>query len=305
MKHPALGYGFIVFAVLLWGGNAIIGRIASDSDVPPVALNFWRWVVALAVLAPFAVPKLRAQWDLFKAHWWLWVVFGMVTVAGFNTAFYVALQYTTAVQGTLITAVMPILVLLGARVFLAQPITARQVTGVVISIVGVAAIVARGDPGVLAALALNIGDAWMLLAVAFWAAQTILIRFLPKGMDLIAFQVASFVVGLAVLAPFYVGETMAGRPMPISWDAALFVGYTALIASVMGFTCWNLGVIRIGPKTAGYLGNLFPVFSAALAIVLLGEALRWYHAMGGIVILGGIYLATYSRAAPQPAPDTR
>jgi drug/metabolite transporter (DMT)-like permease len=296
MKHPAMGYVFIVFAVILWAGNAIIGRIASDSDVPPVALNFWRWMVALMVLAPFAIPKLRAQWDLFKAHWWLWTVFGMVTVAGFNTTFYIGLQYTTAVQGTLITAVMPILVLLGARVFLAQPITARQVTGVVISIVGVAAIVARGDPGVLTALALNIGDAWMLLAVAFWAAQTILIRFLPKGMDLIAFQVASFVVGLAVLAPFYIGETMAGRPMPISWDAALFVGYTALIASVLGFTCWNLGVMRIGPKTAGYLGNLFPVFSAAAAIVLLGEALRWYHAMGGIVILGGIYLATYSRA---------
>ena len=58
--------------------------------------------------------------------------------------------------------------------------------------------------------------------------------------------------------------------------------------------------IRIGPKKAGYLGNLFPVFSAALGIVVLGEAFRWFHGLGGIVILGGIYLATYSRDAPEP-----
>ncbi len=304
MNHPALGYGFVVFAVLLWAGNAIIGRIAPDSDVPPIALNFWRWVCAFFVLLPFALPKLRAQWSLFKAHWWLWAVFGAVTVAGFNTVFYIALQDTTVVQGTLISAIMPVLVLVAARILFAQPITARQLGGVLISIVGVAVIVTRGDANVLAGMNLNIGDAWMLLAVVFWAAQTILIRFLPKGMDLVAFQVAAFVAGLAVLAPFYVVETLGGRPMPISRDAALFVGYTALVASVMGFTCWNMGVIRLGPKTAGYFGNLFPVFGATLGIVLLGEAFRWFHALGGIVILGGIYLATYSPVASKPVSST-
>ena len=245
-------------------------------------------VVAFLVLAPFAIPKLRAQWDLFKAHWWLWVAFGMVTVAGFNTTFYIALQYTTAVQGTLILAALPILVLVAARIFLAQPMTVRQFAGVMISIIGVVVIVARGDLKVLRELEISVGDAWMLLALCFWVAQTILIRFLPKGMDLVAFQVAAFVVGLAVLIPFYIGETVGGQPMPLSWNAVLYVAYTALIASVMGFTFWNMGVLRIGPKTAGYLGNLFPVFSAAMGIVLLDEPFEWYHAIGGIVILGGI-----------------
>ena len=302
MNDRNVGYGLVTFAVLLWAGNAIVGRLAPESDVPPIALNFWRWMVALLVLLPFAWPKLRAQRDLFKAHWWLWTVFGVSTVAGFNTTFYIGLQYTTAVQGTLITAAMPVLVLIAARLFLGQPITARQLVGVLVSIAGVAVIVARGDPGVLTAVSLNQGDAWMLLATALWAAQTILIRFLPKGMDLVAFQVAAFIVGLAVLVPFVVGETLAGRPMPISWNAALYVGYTALMASVMGFTCWNLGVIRIGPKTAGYFASLFPVFGAALGIMLLGETLEWFHAVGGIVILGGIYLATYSPAAARPVP---
>jgi drug/metabolite transporter (DMT)-like permease len=295
-----VGYAFVVFAVLLWAGNAVVGRVAPDANVPPVALNFWRWVLAFLVLVPFAVPKLRAQWALFKAHWWLWTVFGMVTVAGFNTTFYIALQYTTAVQATLISAILPVLVLLSARVFLGQPIVARQAAGVAISIAGVVVVVTRGDLAALRDLVLNIGDVWMLVAVCFWAAQTILIRFLPKGMDLVAFQVAAFVVGLAVLLPIYLGETAGGRPMPVTWSAALYVGYTALVASVMGFTCWNMGVLRIGPKTAGYFGNLFPVFGAALGILLLGEPFQWFHAIGGMVILGGIYLATVGPAAPRP-----
>jgi len=144
-------------------------------------------------------------------------------------------------------------------------------------------------------LQLNIGDLWMLLAVCLWAAQTILIRFMPRNIDLIAFQVASFVPGLLVALPFYLYETASGHPMPISLQSALSVAYTGLIASVLGFTCWNLGVLRIGAKNAGYFGNLYPVFGATMGIIVLGEPFRWYHAVGALIILAGIYLATLSR----------
>ncbi len=294
---------YIVLAVLLWAGNAVIGRIASDANVPPIALNFWRWATAFLIMAPFAARTLYTQRDLFKTHWRHWTVFGIITVAGFNSAYYVGLQDTTVVQGTLISSALPIFVLVAARIFLAQPITGRQLAGVGLSLTGVAIIVARGDPAVLRDLTLNIGDVWMLVAVFLWAAQTILIRFVPKGMDLVAFQVACFVAGLTVLAPFYVYETVGGRPMPLTWEAVLLVGYASIMASVVGFTCWNLGVLRVGAKTAGYLGNLFPVFGATLGILLLGEPFQWFHALGGIVTLAGIVLATMAPATPIPLAD--
>ncbi len=294
---------YIVLAVLLWAGNAVIGRIASDANVPPIALNFWRWATAFLIMAPFAARTLYTQRDLFKTHWRHWTVFGIITVAGFNSAYYVGLQDTTVVQGTLISSALPIFVLVAARIFLAQPITGRQLAGVGLSLTGVAIIVARGDPAVLRDLTLNIGDVWMLVAVFLWAAQTILIRFVPKGMDLVAFQVACFVAGLTVLAPFYVYETVGGRPMPLTWEAVLLVGYASVMASVVGFTCWNLGVLRVGAKTAGYLGNLFPVFGATLGILLLGEPFQWFHALGGIVTLAGIVLATMAPATPIPLAD--
>jgi drug/metabolite transporter (DMT)-like permease len=294
MNHQALGTVFILLALLCWGGNALVGRTAPDANIPPIALNFWRWMVALLVLAPFAIGNLRAQWPLFRAHWWLWTVFGIITVAGFNTTFYIALQHTTVVQGTLITGALPVLVLIAARIFLAQPITARQLAGVLIAICGVAVIVTRGDPKTLATLNLNIGDLWMLGAVCLWAAQIILIRFLPKGMNLMAFQVACFVPGLAVTLPMYLIETLGGHPMPLTTHALLSIAYTGVIASALGFTFWNMGAIRTGAKNAGYLGNLYPLISASLGIVVLGEPVGWHHAVGAVVIFAGIYLATVS-----------
>jgi drug/metabolite transporter (DMT)-like permease len=192
-------------------------------------------------------------------------------------------------------------VLIAARVFLAQPITARQVGGVAISILGVTVIIMRGEPAALLSFRLNIGDVWMLLAVCLWAAQTILIRFLPKDMDVIAFQVVAFVPGLLAALPFYIYETASGQPMPLSVNAMASVAYAGLVASVLGFTCWNMGVLRIGAKTAGYFSNLYPVLSAALGILVLGEAFHWYHAVGALIIVAGIYLATVIPAAGSAA----
>lgn len=297
MSPQSLGIVLILLALLSWAGNALVGRTAPDAHVPPLALNFWRWVVALVVLAPFAVPKLIAQWPMFRRHWWLWCMFGVISVTGFNAVFYVGLQYTTVVQGTLIMGALPVLVLAAARIFLGQPITARQVAGVLISITGIGVIVTRGDPEMLRHLRFNVGDLWMLLAVALWTAQIIMIRFLPKGMNLMAFQVAAFVAGLLAALPFYAAETAAGHPMPLSLHALLSVAYTGLVASALGFTFWNMGAMRVSAKQAGYLGNLYPVFSASLGILILGEPLRWYHLAGAFLIFAGIYLATIATSS--------
>jgi drug/metabolite transporter (DMT)-like permease len=288
----AWGYVFVVLAVLSWAGNAIVGRLAPDAGIPPIALNFWRWFGALIVLAPFGIGAMRAQWRLLFVHWRLVMLFGAAGIAGFNALLYLALEETTVVQATLISAILPALVIASARVFLGQPIGARQVAGVLLSFAGVAVIVARGDPAVLLGLVLNRGDLWMLIAVCFWAAQTLLLRFIPKEIDLFGFQLAAIVAGLIVALPFYLAETWGGRPMPFTWTALLMVGYIAVVASAMGYTLWNVGVIRIGPKSAGYFGNLYPVFGAMLGIVLLGEPLHGYHAVGGAVVLAGILLAT-------------
>jgi drug/metabolite transporter (DMT)-like permease len=84
--------------------------------------------------------------------------------------------------------------------------------------------------------------------------------------------------------------------MPFDGTAALYVLYAGIGASVLGTTSWNEGTWRAGAAQAGYFGNLYPIFAGALAILILGEALHWYHVAGAALVFAGICLAVFKPA---------
>ena len=63
---------FLVLPPLVWASNAIVGRLAVGA-MPPITLNFLRWVVALLVFLPFVIGRVRRDWPLAKKHWRLWM----------------------------------------------------------------------------------------------------------------------------------------------------------------------------------------------------------------------------------------
>jgi drug/metabolite transporter (DMT)-like permease len=125
--------------------------------------------------------------------------------------------------------------------------------------------------------------------------QILMLRRMPKGVGFTTFQTVAIATGVAFMLPFYLAEELGGHPMPITWETVGFVVYGGVIGGVLGFTFWNFGTLRIGAQAAGYLANLYPVFTALLAVTLLGERLLWFHWLGGVLVLGGIALATSAR----------
>ena len=294
-RHLTVGYVFLVVSILFWAGNTVVARDAMIGDVPPIALNFWRWVGALAIMAPFTATRVWRHRASIARKWWYFLAFAIVSVTCFNTFFYTGLQYTTAVQGSLILSVLPVLVLLLGATFVGQRITPRQSIGVVLSIAGAVAIIARGDATLLANLSLNKGDLWCLLAVIAWALQTFLMRWKPPEIDIFTFMTVVIAIGVVVVSPIYILEMASGRYMPVTPASIGAILYLAVFASALAATMFNEGVVRVGPATAGYFGNLFPIFSAAMAVAVLGESLAWFHFAGGGLVLGGIFLATIDR----------
>ena len=191
---------------------------------------------------------------------------------------------------------LPVLVLLLGLVILKTPISARQGWGVLFSIAGAALIVIRGDIAVIATLELNRGDGWALAAVSVWAVQAFMMRWKPKDIDIMPFMTALAIIGLALMTPLYLWETATVKPMPFTGTSVLFVLYIGIFASFLGTTMWNEGTRRAGAAEAGYFGNLYPIFSGLLAILILGEAPRWYHAASAALVLAGIWLATAGRS---------
>jgi len=217
-------YLLLTLTALFWAGNMVMGR-GIRGDVPPIALAFWRWTIALILLAPLALPHLRSQWSRLQAAWPTVVVLGLLGLLGvgcYNTFAYLALQHTTATSATLLNSFIPVATLAFGFLLFGKRLRRAEVMGVMVSLYGVAAIVNRGSIDTLLALSLNTGDLWMLAAVTVWGLYTVGLQKRPEGVDPMLMLTAFTVIGLLALTPAYVWELSSGRS--ISLNLASFGG---------------------------------------------------------------------------------
>lgn len=282
--------------MLCWAGNWVVGR-AIHEQVPPLALNFWRWAASLLLILPVAWVPLRAQWPLMLRHW-KWVLpMAAIASAIFQSMVYLGLQHTTALNGALLIALVPVAVALIAAPVLGARISVRQVLGIMISLAGAVAIIVRGDLAILRALAFNPGDLWILTAVPIWALYTVLLKRWPAGLDRMSFLAAVAIVGTLLQAPLYAWEWSGGRHLVLSSASLAAIAYTAVFASFLAFIFYNAALQRTTPAVAGPFHHLLPAFTALLGIAFLGERFGWHHVAGVACIALGLYLTS----AAQPA----
>jgi drug/metabolite transporter (DMT)-like permease len=290
-KISAYPYLLLTLTSLFWSGNMVIGRGLRDA-VPPLALAFWRWTIALALVLPFALPHLRAQWPQLKAAWRAVVVLGILGVGCYNTFAYLALQHTTATSAALLNSFIPVATIALAFLMLGKRLTRLETLGVLVSLIGVMIIVGRGSFATLRALTLNTGDLWMLLAVLTWGLYTVGLQWRPAGVDPMLILAAFTLVGVAALVPAYAWEAASGRHIDVSAGALAGIVYTGIFPGFLGYVFYNAGVAAVGPGRASLFIHLMPVFATILAAVFLGERPSWYHFAGIGLVFAGIFLTT-------------
>jgi len=287
-------YLLLSLSSLFWAGNWVVGR-AMRNDIPPVAMGFWRWLLAFLILLPFAAGELRRNWHVIRRDWAKLMLMGASGATIFNTMIYVALQYTQTTNGILFNSLTPILVVLMSWLVFRDRLSRRQEFGVMVSFLGVTAIVARGDPDVLLGMNFSLGDLWLFAAMILWSAYTLMLRWRPTELTAIGFLAAILGLGLPVSLPFYARELLTRGGFGVTVSTAAALGYYATLPSIAAYLFWNRGVAQVGPSKASLFAHLMPVFGAALAVVFLGERLYAYHFIGAALIFSGIWLTSRAR----------
>jgi drug/metabolite transporter (DMT)-like permease len=285
----------LAFAVLCWAGNMVMGRALRD-QIPPVALTLARWLLAFAVLLPFAIRGLASKWHVLRRRWKLLLLLSACSSVLQHIPIYIGLRETTATNGTLLYATSPIFILLLSVVALGQRLRPIAAIGTVLSFAGVIVVVTRGDAHALLSLTLNPGDAWLLVSAFTWAAYTIALRSRPA--ELSGFELLTAVAGVSsiMLLPLWLIETAMGYVFVPTLAVLGGILYVSLVASVIAYIAYNRGVAIVGPARAAPFMYLMPIFTALLAVMLLGEDIRLYHLAGGFLIIAGVYLATSSKS---------
>jgi drug/metabolite transporter (DMT)-like permease len=283
----------LVAATLFWSGNFVIGR-SLRGEIDPLALNFWRWVIAAVVLAPLVWRAFRRQWPLLRRHWLYVTVLGLTGLAVPHTCSYIALQTTTAVNALLLLIMIPVVVAVGSWRFFGQPIRPIQWAGIAVCMLGAAAILVRWDIDALLHLRFNRGDLWMLPAVVMASAHTLLLKKTPAGITQGPLLLASVFAAIALMAPLvaWTGvETLAAVTKVV--PGALYVG---VFASAAAFLLWNRGVVAVGAGRAAPLMYLMPVYASLMSAAFIGEGVQMYQVAGGCVVLAGLWMARPGRA---------
>jgi len=279
---------------LFWAGNAVAARMLVG-DVPPVALSLARWVIAFALLLPFAWRAAIPHRAAFARHWRILLAIGPLGVGAYNTLQYIALQTSSPMATSLIASSSPVFILaIGAAVF-GERARPAQWLGAALSVGGVVLVMARGDPANLAQLRFVPGDLIMLVANVTWTLYTWLLRKHRPNLPFAPLLLVQMAIGIAAIAPFAVLEA-ALSPARIAWSGGVAAAmlYMAVFPSLAAYWCWDVGIRRVGAVIPVYFANLTPVFAAVLSMWLLADPPRAYHIAALALIVVGIQLASRS-----------
>jgi drug/metabolite transporter (DMT)-like permease len=297
----AVAFLLLALAALFWAGNALLGR-ALHQEIPPVALAFGRWSVATLLLLPFTWRHLRRDRAALVGGWPILLILSVLGVSTFNTLLYHAAHTTTATNIALMQTAMPAAIVGMEFLLFSRRPSGAGLAGAGLAMAGAAAVVTRGDFRSLLRMDLVEGDLWMVVAMLAYALYSVLI---PRRPDthLLSFLAATFIMGTALLFPVYLWELRAqGSP---AWSAGVIAAivYVAIFPSILAYLFWNRGVETVGASQTGLFVCLVPVFTALLAVPLLGETLESFHLVGFGLIVGGILLFR-DRKGPDARPHT-
>jgi len=285
----AAAYGLLTATALMWAGNAIAGKFAVG-HVSPFLLTSLRWTIATAILAVWAWPHLRRDRAAMRRHAGYLFAMGALGLAVFNDMFYLALNYTSAINVAILQSSMPLAVFLLNFAFHAIRATPMQIGGFTLTLIGVVLTATRGDPWALGHMNLNFGDILMVIAISIYGAYSVWLAKKPQ-MHWLSFLTAASLSATIASLPFAAWEIAAGRviyPDLQGWEVTLF---TAIGPAILAQLFWARGLEIIGSNRGGVFINVVPIFAAVLAVVLLGETFHAYHGVAMALVFAGVWLS--------------
>ncbi len=291
-------YALMTISTVFWAGAFIAGKIGVQ-EFPPFSLAFFRFFFATAIIFGIML-KYESNWKLKKGAWVPVIVLGIVGMFGYHVLFFTALQYTTAINSSMIGATNPLITSILATFFLKEPLGIKRLGAIGIAFLGVVLTLTGGDLSTLTNWELNTGDLIMLAAVLCWAIYGVISKRVMHRYSPILLTAYSFLVCLIVLIPFVIMENPVTYMGGTTWRGWTAVLYMSIFPSVIGYLVQQMSIKEIGPSRTAAFINLVPVFSIILSGLILGEQITAFKLLSAAIIISGVYLNTRLKALEQP-----
>ena len=289
MNNQTKGVLFALTATLLWSVNMVIAS-GIKGHIPAVGLAFWRWTIASAAIAPFALRSTLKNKSVLLQNKGYLIVTAILGVTIFNTLIYFAGQTTSAVNLSLIAISIPIFIVAISRIVFKEKVSAIKMAGIATIISGVLVLITKGSIKSVLEINFTFGDLLMLLACFFFACYTILVRLKPKEIPSKVFLFALFSTGTILLLPFYIWERLYYNQVTFDSTTIYATTYVGICASLISYYLWNEAIRLIGTNKTALIYYLIPVFSGILAYFFLNQAIVLTQIISMGIIVTGLLL---------------
>lgn len=281
--------GPLLLLAIIWGASVPLTKLGLR-DLPPFTLTALRYLCAAPLFALLLRGRPLPPRSVLAAAGLL----GVLGVGIGQTAQTLGVRSTSASVATVISALIPIFVVVLARLRLRQAVHAEQVLGLAAACAGVV-LVALGDPRhagqILGTPALG-GDALVLLSAVAVAAYYVFGAELIGRRSIVEIAALTSIAGAAVLAPVAAWE-LSHAPVHVTLQAAGVVLYLAVLVTVAGLLVWFHGLSRLPAAVASSLQYLQPIVGVALSAALFGDPLGGWFAAGTALVFAGIGASTW------------
>ncbi|WP_309242970.1 DMT family transporter [Hyalangium versicolor] len=291
-------YAALSVQVLISAGTYLAGKRAME-ELSPATTILWRFLISGAVFVLILLltpgPKLppRAEW---RKTLWLGVLAGPVN----QLLFFTGLARTPAAHGALLYAMTPLGVYVTSLLQGQERPSARAAAGIVTAFTGV--VVLLLGRGLASARGSMMGDLLILGAVVAWVLYTTEGRPFAASHGPIRATAWSMVAATLLMLPLAPFALRPGEVLNASLMAKGSVVYVALLTSVVAYLLWYYALSKAPASKVAIFSNLQPVATALAAWALMGEALHWELAVGGVLVIVGVRLTQGARVQPTASP---
>ena len=281
----------LILATLFWAGNFIVGKVAFVENIPPMSLVFFRWSLVWLILLPFTYKDiLRFKRIIFKNLPLLFFL-ALMSVGLFNSFTYLALVYTQVINASLFNTAIPAMIILLCFIFKIENTNRFQIMGLILSVIGILSIITKLDLYILLSLDFNKGDIIMIGGVISWGLYSSFLKKKKFDLPLLTLVHILCTFGLLFILPQFLFELSQGKVIRFDINLGYILIYLALFPSIGSYYCWAGAVSIIGANRAGIFLSLIPLFSTILAIAFFNEKFYFFHFIGSVLIVLGLFLS--------------
>jgi len=281
----------LVCATLFWSGNFIVGKFAFLTNIPPLSLVFYRWLLVWLILLPFTFKEILKFKDTILNNLPLLFFLGFTSVGLFNSFTYLSLIHTQVINATLFNTAIPAVIILLCFLFNIEKTNKFQILGLIISVIGILSIITKLDIEILLSLNFNKGDIIMVGGVITWGIYSTLLKKKKFTLPLLTLVHVICTFGLICVLPQFLYEFSQGQVIKIDINLFYTLIFLALFPSIGSYYCWAGAVSIIGANRAGIFLSLIPLFSTIMAIAIFNEKFHFFHLIGAILIILGLFLS--------------